>query len=111
MDKLDTYRALIKGILEEDARYPLPFGETETIIIADEQRDQYQLMYIGWSYPRRIHSLVIHIRLHNNKIWIEHDGTEEGVANILVEAGVPREDIVLAFHWPEKRPYTGFAVA
>ena len=25
--------------------------------------------------------------------------------------GVPKEDIVLAFHAPHKRPYTGYAVA
>jgi hypothetical protein len=29
----------------------------------------------------------------------------------LLEAGVPKEDIVLAFHEPEMRQYTEFAVA
>jgi hypothetical protein len=43
-------------------------------------------------------------------IWIQYDGTEEGIANRLVELGVPREDIVLAFHPPYKRPYTDFVV-
>jgi hypothetical protein len=28
----------------------------------------------------------------------------------LLARGVPKEDIVLAFHPPYKRPYTGFAV-
>jgi hypothetical protein len=28
----------------------------------------------------------------------------------LVALGVPKEDIVLAFHAPYKRPYTGFGV-
>ena len=48
--------------------------------------------------------------LKNGKIWIQHDGTEIGVANELVEWGVPKEDIVLAYHAPYKRQYTGFAV-
>ncbi|HFA48964.1 MAG TPA: XisI protein, partial [Bacteroidetes bacterium] len=29
----------------------------------------------------------------------------------LMEKGVPKEDIVLAFQSPFKRPYTGFATA
>jgi hypothetical protein len=32
------------------------------------------------------------------------------MANELVELGVPKEDIILAFHAPYKRPYTGFGV-
>ncbi|HBB33754.1 MAG TPA: hypothetical protein DC064_18635, partial [Cyanobacteria bacterium UBA9273] len=35
---------------------------------------------------------------------------EIGVANELVEAGVPKEDIVLTFHAPYKRKYTELAV-
>jgi len=46
----------------------------------------------------------------NGKIWIQHDGTERGVANDLVEWGVPKEAIVLAFHAPYRWQYTGFAV-
>jgi hypothetical protein len=37
--------------------------------------------------------------------------TEVGIANELIEAGVPKEDIVLAFHHPEERKYTEFAAA
>ncbi|MCE7982641.1 MAG: hypothetical protein DYG89_15765 [Caldilinea sp. CFX5] len=35
----------------------------------------------------------------------------EGLATELVERGVPREDVVLAFHPPAMRPYTEFAVS
>ncbi len=38
------------------------------------------------------------------------DCTETGVANELVEMGVPKHDIILAFHAPYKRQYTGFGV-
>ena len=45
-------------------------------------------------------------------MWeIQHDGTESGIADELVQAGIPPEHIVLAFHHPDKRQYTGFAVA
>lgn len=44
------------------------------------------------------------------KIWIQRDGTEIGIANELIVAGVAKEDIVLGFHAPYKRQFTDFAV-
>jgi hypothetical protein len=47
--------------------------------------------------------------LHGEKIWIEKDTTEDGIATDLVREGVPPEDIVLAFQPPGMRQYTDFA--
>lgn len=43
-------------------------------------------------------------------MWIQHDGTDGGVASKLVEQGVPKQDIVLGFHSAFKRQFTEFAV-
>ncbi len=43
-------------------------------------------------------------------VWIQHDGTNRPVAEELMAAGIPREDIVLGFHPADVRPLTGFAV-
>jgi hypothetical protein len=51
-------------------------------------------------------SLPFHRCFWSIKIWIQSDGTEIGVANELVEAGVPQQDIVLAFKSPFKRQFT-----
>ena len=51
------------------------------------------------------------IRLIDGKIWIRYDGTEEGVATELLEAGVPKGHIVLGFRHPSERKYSGLAVA
>lgn len=66
-------------------------------------------MTVGWNGQQRIHGCLMHIDLKDGKIWIQHDGTEEGIANRLVEAGAPREDIVLVFHALYKRRFTEFA--
>jgi XisI protein len=47
----------------------------------------------------------------NCKVWIQHDGAEDGIASQLVAAGIPRERIVLAFKPPETRPLTDYAAA
>ena len=44
------------------------------------------------------------------KIWIQRDGTEDGIATDLEAAGVPKSDIVLAFHPQRLRKYTEYAV-
>jgi hypothetical protein len=42
-------------------------------------------------------------------VWIQYDGTEEGIAGDMLEAEIPKEAIVLGFRPPEVRKYTGFA--
>jgi XisI protein len=51
------------------------------------------------------------VRLNNEKVYVEYDGTDEAFADVFCENGIPKEDIVLAFHAPAKRPHTGFAIA
>ena len=66
------------------------------------------MLQFGWDGDEYVHGAVIHIDLLGQKIWVQYDGTEEGVATDLVDAGVPKEDIVLGFRPPELRPYTEF---
>jgi len=68
-------------------------------------------MTVGWLNDRRVHSSLVHIDIINDKIWIQRDGTEHGIAKELVAAGIPKDRIVLAFHPPEIRPHTEYAVA
>jgi len=49
--------------------------------------------------------------LCDGKIWIGNDWLGDGLAIGLVEKGLPPGDVVLAFHPPEMRIYTEFAVA
>lgn len=113
MDKLVGYRDLLKRSLCEYARlYNLrPTPGVESFVIFDEERDHYQLVSLGWTDNRRVRRIVLYVRLRGGKLWIEEDWTENGLATDLLRGGVPREDIVLAFHPPERRPLTEFAVA
>lgn len=54
--------------------------------------------------------MMLHVNIKDEKIWIQHDGTERGITNDLLELGVPKHDIVLAFQSPARRKYTDFAV-
>ena len=114
MDKLDQYRKCIQEVLTAHHQlHPANADEgVERQLLLDRERDHYQLLKIGWRHGNEpVFGCSIHLSIKDGKIWIERDFTEYGIANELMDRGVPKEDIVLAFHAPYKRPYTGFAVA
>lgn len=113
MDRLTFYRDALQHCVSEYERlYRLaPEPGVEVLAIHDPDSDQYLLMRVGWSHEKRIRTTYLHVRLHDGKIWIEEDWTEEGIATDLLRAGVPASDIVLAFHPPELRDLTEFASA
>ncbi len=42
-------------------------------------------------------------------MWVQHDGAADAIAEKLVDAGIPREDIVLGFLSPRERKLSAFA--
>ena len=113
MDKLTEYPKLIKRILTEYIelcnRKPKP--DRETFLVVDEDKQHYIWMNLGWQNRERIFGITVYVRIRDRKFWIEEDWTEDGIASDLLRAGVPKEDIVLAFHEPSMRQYTEFAAA
>jgi hypothetical protein len=85
--------------------------ESETQLIIDETRDHYLLIETGWHHNQRIYGTLIHINIIGEKIWIQQDGTEEGIANELVNLGISPQQIVLAYKTIERRKITDFAVS
>jgi hypothetical protein len=110
MDRLDQYRDIICRLIEEYASYKPANGQIESKAIIDRERDQYEVMHVGWDGYRRVHGSVVHLEIINGKIWVQYDGTNHPIAEELVAAGVPREDIVLGFQPERVRPYTAFGV-
>lgn len=113
MDRVESYRKLLKELMSQHAermnRRPQPDMETE--VTFDEERDHYMLLRMGWTSKGRLFVPTLYARIRDGKIWIENDWTSDGLATELMEHGVPAEDIVLAFHPPEIREHTEFAIA
>jgi hypothetical protein len=110
MDRLEHYRKIVRQVVEEYARHKPSHGQIDTELIVDSVRDHYAAMHIGWDRRCRVHGTVIHIDIIDGKVWIQYDGTDRPVADALIEAGIPQQDIVLAWHPRELRHLTGFAV-
>jgi hypothetical protein len=112
MDTRLRYQSIIKNVLQNHANYraTLPDGYTSQIIF-DDERGQYLVLDMGWNGDKYLHATPIHLSLIGDKVWVQYDDTEEGVATDLMAAGVPREDLVLGFRHPKIRQHTGFAIA
>lgn len=113
METLSKYKEIIKTILnryvELDRQHPEP--NMEYLLIADDNDGHYLWKTVGWENSKHIDLTTVYVRLKNDKIYIEEDWTETGIANELLRAGVAKEDIVLAFQEPAVRKYTEFANA
>ncbi|MDZ7959013.1 MAG: XisI protein [Aulosira sp. DedQUE10] len=110
MDELEKYREIIVKSLQDYAKIPYTYGDLERRFIISEDHNNYLLITLGWQNYKRVHGCLIHIEIINNKVWIHRDGTEDGIANDLLASGIPKADIVLAFHHPEVRQYTEYAI-
>ncbi len=111
MDKLTTYRQIAQQLVAQYAQYTAKREGIETVAIADEASDNYLVMKVGWHKGRHEHWMVFHLRIQDEKIRVEWDGTDYGIGQELLDAGAPKEDIVLAFYDPQTRALTDFAIA
>jgi hypothetical protein len=111
MDKVTKYRQIICDFLTEQAKM-IPLGETiESETIFDHKGDRYLLLHLGWHGQKRIYSVLLHLEIRDDKIWIQENNTDILVAETLLEEGVNRDDIILGLKPPFVREYTGFGVA
>ena len=111
MDSLNTsYRDVVEKILKDYADFLGNDEQVQIELVFDRDRDRYLLVESGWQNGYRIYGTLLHIDIIDNKLWIQHDGTESGIANDLVAAGIPKAHIVLGFKSPERRKLTEFAV-
>ena len=92
MDTRLRYQNIIKSILQNHADYraSLPDGYTSQVVF-DDERGQYLVLDMGWHGDRYLHATPIHLSLVGDKVWVQFDDTEEGVATDLMAAGVSKK--------------------
>lgn len=111
MDKIKKYEAIILKILE--ARAAIRYANLDAVneLVVDKENHRYQVVTMGWERYKRVHAVTLHFDIIDGKIWIQQDQTEFGIADELLEMGVPKSDIVLAYLSLRKRKELDFAVA
>ena len=106
-----NYQEIVAQIVKEHYQYHCKDSKYETELILDSERNHYLLISWRWQDEKRDYGCPIHVDIKNNKIWIHQDFTEPGIARQLLDLGVPKSDIVLAFRSPYVRQFSDFSVS
>ncbi len=102
-DNAEQYRTAIERVLSEYVPIRYANGDITNEAVFDRGGDHYLVVSVGWQGDRRVAHNLLHLDIIGGKIWVQKDGTEDGIAGELEAAGVPKHDIVLAFHRAEDR--------
>ena len=97
MDTVKSYQAVIKQLISEYAKLRPSHGNIHLESIFDDVNSRYALMQFGWERERRVRGNLIYVSIKDGKVLVEYDGIEGGITQDLVQRGIPKQDIVLAF--------------
>jgi XisI protein len=112
MDRVAKLRnSIVAAIKDFASEYGKPDEGVEIRSIVDETHSIFQLVVIGWQGVERIYHILFHLEIKGDKVWIQEDNTESGIASFLLKNGLSKQDIVLAFYSESYRRHTEFAVA
>ena len=110
MERLN-YPEIVTQIVKEHYQYHTQDSQYETQLILDSERNHYLLISLRWQNEQRDYGCSIHVDIKDDKFWIQQDFTEQGIAQQLLDLGVPKADIVLAFRSPFVRQFSNFSVS
>lgn len=111
MGRVERYRNIVKQVLQDYYTLYQRMQDADTSMLCDPISDQYQVVQTGWDAQQRRIYTTLHLSLKNGKIYIHSDPTEEGLANVLIQKGIPKTDIVLEYQAPTLRKHSEFAQA
>ena len=115
MDRTLKYRKILKEVLREYAGNEINQvnkpDDIQIRLIMDTENDHYQVLYAGWHEDKQIFSVLFHFDIINEKIWIQRNNSDYDIIEDIENKGVPKSDIVLAFHAPQIRSFTDYALA
>ena len=111
MDSVNKHKNLVRTLLADIANHFRQSNRWEIIEAFDEDRGQYLLFTDGWQGETRDYGCFMHIEVKpSGRIWLRRDGTDLDIGQQLLDEGVPKSELVLAFHSPKMREWSDFAV-
>ncbi len=114
MDRIKSLQQAILSVMDdyiEDHSHSESVRGLQYEKIVDAPHLHFQLMLLGWKDGERIFSLLFHADIIDQKIWIQEDNLAYSVAERLLEKGISKKEIVLAYFSATHRQYTEYAVS
>ncbi|MFN0213253.1 MAG: XisI protein [Saprospiraceae bacterium] len=112
LNSIEQKKKIVRQTVEQIANIDSFDNQDNTIRVLDDLGGHYLLFNNAWKDGKRFYGCFLHVDVHpDGKVWLQYDGTDQNVAESLVQAGIQHLDIVLAFQPPSVRQYTEFATA
>lgn len=111
MDKIKKYEVILEKIVNQYATIKYLNSQINNSVLIDKINKRFMVVSMGWENYKRVHGCPIHFDIINNKVWIQTDRTDYGIANDLIDMGIPKTDIVLAYKSERVAKNLGFALA
>lgn len=105
---IEKIQEVIKEYLQ-DLRQPS--NQHITFVPVIDMKDlHFQIIGYGWENNRRMFNMLFHLDIIKDKIWIQEDKMEYSIAERLLEKGLDKQQIVLAYIPNHLRQYTEYAI-
>ena len=110
--KLSKYRQILSDYLSEYVTDRMPQKDIQFQFVKDIEHGHFQVLEMAWIKDIFHCSIIFHFEIKpDGKVWLWVNNTDILVTEDLIDKGIPKKEIVLGFHAPEVRAYTGYAVA
>ena len=113
MDKIEKYQNIILNLIQMFATEITDSESEHEEIITDLVHHHYFLQWLGFDTKDRfINKPILHFHIKSDgKIWVLANLTDSDIAEMLINSGVDKNDIVVGFFPQKLRVHTGYAVA
>jgi hypothetical protein len=97
MDKVDN---LLMTVQHEVADYVRPSPNATAFFVENAEQHIFAVLSVPTKAPQKT-SVVVMARVTNNLVLIESDKTNKPLFEALIQAGIPREQIMLVYEGEE----------
>lgn len=98
MDKLTHYQKFITDFLNSFANSLKKGGNEDVFVIVDKENQQYQLLKMYWQDNRRIHDIIFHFSIKDEKIVLQVNNTDINLEPVFAKNHIPKKDVVIGWH-------------
>ncbi len=110
--KLNKYRKILSDCLSEYVTDRMPQKDIQFHFVKDAEHGHFQVLQMVWSKGVFRCDIIFHFDIKpDGKVWLWVNNTDILITEDLIDKGIPKKEIVLGFHPPEVRAYTGYGVA
>ena len=99
MDRIENYRRILQRVVKRHAQFQPANGDIQTHAVCDHETDEFMVIDSGWNEKgRRIYDVVLHFRLQDGIVHVERDNTDAEIVRELLDSGIAKDDIILAYN-------------